>query len=160
MPPFADLGPLAQVRALSAILDPLRDVPHPAPGKPPGPQGDWGYVLTKAFRYRDVGPEAYGRTDALRRPPATWDEETVAAVTNGIEQLLAGRGLVASAPLQGLTVPDVHALMHVLHFGLESAHTTQGSDRRFLDEMRFRHEVSPGLSVVVWGAFVPEVEAG
>jgi|GEM_PF-3237032 len=135
-------------KAIHAILGPLDDRPC----------GSWGYVLAKVLRYLDAGAVAYRNSDAFGQPPAAWSSDVLAAVQAGMQQLLAGKGIVRAAPLEGLDVPAVHALLHVLHFGLDRVKTTQRPDHSFLDEMRFRHAVVSGQFVVVYALFAPDID--
>jgi hypothetical protein len=110
-------------------------------------------VLAKVLRYLDVGPEEYRKADALHEPREGLPDEVLAGIQAGMEQLGAGRGIVRSKPLEGLTVPDVHNLMGVLHFTFREVRTDQTPAGRLLDCMHFHHRVLPAQNVVVYAAY-------
>ena len=103
------------------------------------------YLVTKAARYLEVGPEEYRNTDAFGQPTTTNAAE-LAAIQRGCEQLIECKGLQAEAPLKDLGVGGFYALMALFHFKMKGRTTDHGHrhDGQYgaLDTITFEHAVS------------------
>ena len=114
-----------------------------------------GYVRTKAKNMAELGVDGYREQDALRRPPADWDQDDLDAVYRGCQQIADGRGLDRDNPMEEIGIPGCYALIHTLHFKAVGQQATfRGDD--ILDEMRCVHSVTGSFPGALFNLVVPE----
>jgi hypothetical protein len=100
----------------------------------------WAYLLEKALRYVRLGPDRYRAEDALGRPSAACDEEDLAWLQSGMEQIVKGHGYRPDVPFVGLGISGFYHLLGTLHFRCEKQ-SAQFSGETILDTMHMSHVV-------------------
>ena len=121
----------------------------------PGDQGMFsGYCGAKAEVLLEKGVEQYRAEDFFNMPSEEFDEEQLAGVLAGCEQLAAGRGFAMETPMEANSVGGCYALIATLHFKVIGRQTHRPGrgfldengkrvrNRPFLDEIRCQHRVS------------------
>ena len=98
-----------------------------------------GYILTKAHRFLNDGPDNYRQGDAFGLPPADASDELLLLLKKGCEQLLDGLGFWANRPLKELGIAGCHRLLELFHFKMVRQSATRGPHGGFLDRMEFEH---------------------
>ncbi|MCK5806314.1 MAG: hypothetical protein KAI66_26015 [Lentisphaeria bacterium] len=101
---------------------------------------NWDYLLEKALRYVRLGPERYRVKDALERPSTACDEEDLAWIQSGMEQIVKGHGYRPDDPFVGLRIWGFYRLLATLHFRCEKQ-SAQFHGETILDTMHMRHVV-------------------
>jgi hypothetical protein len=108
-------------------------------------QNRFPYIYSKAALFLKMKPEIYRKNDFFSQPPADFDEEDIAILKHGCEQVLEGKGLKKENPFTGLGVLGFSALMRLFHFervSRQTFHTYQHEGRSgILDCITFRHMV-------------------
>ena len=104
------------------------------------PEG-FGYIHYKAFRYLDIGPEAYREADALRMPPLDWSAAALETLKHGCRQIFHWRGISKDSPLEGIGIPGFYDLIWLFHFDVANQMLLETDGDFFLDQMRIRHIV-------------------
>jgi hypothetical protein len=134
-------GPALGRKRAPARTRPLPPGPRKKAATPPAPPAPAipmsGYLRFKAARFLRDGHELYRRTDEFRQPPEDTSAEDLQLIRGGFEQLVHGRGLEPTAPLEHLGVHGLHLLMQVAHFAPVRQQATEQGDY-FLDAVVFR----------------------
>ncbi len=94
-----------------------------------------GYCGSKAGTLLEKGVEQYRAEDFYDMPSVKFDDEQLAGVLAGCEQMAAGRGFAMETPLEGVSVTGCYALIATLHFKVVGRQTHRPG-HGFLDEMR------------------------
>jgi hypothetical protein len=103
-----------------------------------------GYIRMhrKAGRYLDFGPEIYRRADALHKPEPSHDEDVLARLKLGMQQILQFAGTRPEEPFEHLGIHGFYALMDTLHYGMHKQELIQADSHFFLDRILFTHLVT------------------
>jgi AcrR family transcriptional regulator len=109
----------------------------------------WEFLVARARRYVELGPDLYRRTDPWGLPPPDWTPRTLAAVHHGLLQLSRGRGRRRERPLQDLSPGDLCRAMAVLHHHAVRHTVSQAPDGRTLERW-FSLHATTGHGVVLW----------
>jgi hypothetical protein len=103
------------------------------------------YIYSKAALFLKMKPEIYRKNDFFGQPPAEFDEEDIAILKHGCQQVLEGKGFKKENPFTGLDVFGFSALMRLFHFqqlSRKTFHTYEHEERTgILDCITFRHLV-------------------
>jgi len=114
-------------------------------------QNRFSYILGKAIQYLTVGPVIYRKNDFFNQPLSSINEEELAFIKNGCQQLLQGKGFTIDNPFTGLEVGGFYRLFDLFHFEFHSriTHRTMRNKMNvFIDEMKMQHIIDQ--SVVVY----------
>ncbi len=72
------------------------------------------YIYSKAALFLKMKPEIYRKNDFFAQPPAEFDEEDIAILKHGCEQVLEGKGFKKREPVHGTWSPDCITLRHMM----------------------------------------------
>ena len=109
-----------------------------------------GYLRSKARDYLRLGPERYGKQDALKRPDFEMDEELQASVESACEQIVEGRGFAEDQPLTGVSIQGLYAALHIFHWERVSQSAYEVEGGFFRDRIEFKHLLIPVDTVVLY----------
>lgn len=99
-------------------------------------------IKTKAQIYLKWGAARYRKGDSFSMPDANWEDDSLAAVKRGMEQILLDHGLCRQQPLTGLGIGGFYALAQTLHFQVTQQFASSCESGGFLDEMHLEHCVT------------------
>lgn len=103
------------------------------------------YIFSKANTFLKVGPAIYRKDDFFGMPSTSWDENMLALITRGCEQILLGRGLAEDRPLLDLGTDGFYNLFAFFHFEFKKRKTLRkkiDGKTIFLDIIDFEHVVN------------------
>ena len=113
------------------------------------------YLVAKAKRYLELGPEAYRSADFFDMPSADWSAPVLAAIESGMEQICRFKGYSSDSPLEHIGVEGFYPLLATLHFELEHQAAHFLDERTILDEMHMKHWMD-GSRVVLYNKVLTE----
>lgn len=109
----------------------------------------YAYIKTKAQIYMRRGVERYRKGDSLGMPDITWEDDCLAAIERGMNQILQGLGSSPDRPLTGIGIGGFYALIQTLHFQVKSQLAMPQEEGGFLDEMQLEHCMT-GQSLILY----------
>lgn len=105
---------------------------------------NYTYIFFKAYNYSQTGPALYRKDDYFKQPQTT-DPNELAIIQQGIEQVLACKGLCSENPFMNLGVTGFSQLMTLFHYKSIQRKTTYrhfvGEQKGVLDAISFQHVV-------------------
>ena len=105
----------------------------------------FAYIYSKARLFMKIKPEIYRKNDFFGQPPAEFDDEDIALMKYGCQQVLEGKGFKQENPFTGLGIVGFYALMSLFHFeacGRKTLHLHKHNGKKgMLDCITFRHMV-------------------
>lgn len=106
------------------------------------------YLVAKARRFLELGPDAYRAADFLHEPE-TRETEGLDRIRLACEQVSAWRGVTADSPLTGIGIEGIYEFAALMHLAptMQSGRSTP--DGSILDRMEFEHSVT-GATTVIW----------
>ena len=108
-------------------------------------ENEFPYVYSKASSFLEMGAEEYRANDFFKQPPLDFDEEDLAILQHGCNQILAGVGMSFENPFTGLDVDGFYALMRMFHFESIKRKTRHGQEfndeKGAIDCITFKHAV-------------------
>lgn len=100
------------------------------------------YIRAKAELFCRIGADTYRTQDAFHEPSSRLDADDLAAVCQGMQQIVDGLGFAPDVPLEGIPAESSHALVRTLHFQVVAQHARRSADGLFfLDALLCRHVV-------------------
>lgn len=109
------------------------------------------YVLAKAKMVKKMGARVYIVNDPVIDGDAV-DDEDIAVLETGVDQLLDGKGFEKAFPLTGVGISGCNLLFRVFHFTLKEQGATGGEDGCFIDRLVYGHIVDEGREVVAFNS--------
>jgi hypothetical protein len=106
------------------------------------------YIYTKASIYLKSGAEIYRKNDFYKMPDKSWDDEEMAMITVGCQQIIQGKGLTEDNPFTALGVTGFYKLFTTFHFESKSRITKRkklDGKTYFIDIIDFEHVVDHSI---------------
>lgn len=97
-----------------------------------------GYIITKAIKYLEVGPDNYRGRDAFDMPDISWTQSDLSEIEQGCNQILEGKGLTQSKPITDISIKGMYNLLSLFHFEFKSKRSNYTS-KGIIDGMTFKH---------------------
>ena len=105
----------------------------------------YSYIFSKAYRFLEVGPDAYRQSDYFEQPSTKISEE-LEILKKGCRQILECRGLIDKRAFMDLDVTGFSQLMTLFHYKSVKRKTTYKFEiegkKGILDAITFSHVVN------------------